>query len=287
MSEKLELISVNNKQLSLILDFLLPHEHMCVSLVDRVLRIIKSKNTKGQTLYAIRKKTFSLCIDSILGVFLITDTGIVLHHVIPCDASKLLKTFFQKKTLFSLGGTVKSSELFESLLLAPPKSINNYHLMQYSKQDVSIKLKKGLQESSYQLCKCTIDDEDMLYNLQLGYQYEEVLPIGKTISEKACRSIIKERLSKHTVFAILDKDTNKFVSMAGTNACGFNYVQLGGIYTDSAYRNNGFAQILVASLLQAIEKNVSLFVRTDNASAIKAYSNIGFKHAGSYRICYM
>ncbi len=269
------------KDLDKAIDFLTKHEFTCVSLMARVLKCKELGIIKNQTIYKILNSE-----EKVHGIFLITNSGILLHHILPCNIANLLIPILKRKKLFSIAGTSEASHLFESILASPPSSVFDYHIMLFSEIDTLLSNKKKL-DKKFTLLKCSFNDQERLYELQHNYQLEEVLPPGKTLNEKACREIIKERLIEHTVFAILDTTTSKFVSMAGTNAKGIHYVQLGGIFTNPQYRNLGLAQTLVRQLIAYSNKNISLFVRKENYSAIKAYANSGFVINSSYRICYI
>jgi predicted GNAT family acetyltransferase len=75
------------------------------------------------------------------------------------------------------------------------------------------------------------------------------------------------------------KEEGKIVSAAGVHIVTPQIAQLGNIITDEAYRNQGFATQCTYSLaadLASKGRIISLFVRTDNASAIHMYEKLGF-----------
>ncbi len=283
MRSDFEIICLSQKELHLAIDFLKPYEHTCVSLMARLLN---QDSIKTQTVYIVKEKKLLLNISNILGVFLISNNGILLHHLLPCDIKKPLTLLLKKKNLYSLGGTEQSSKIFLSALPKKPLVINDYHLMIYNNKMNTI-MPSTINKDFFEIRNCDYTDEDRLYDLQLKYQIEEVLPPGKTITEKVCRSILKDRLQSHVVFALCDAKSKKALAMAGTNAKGLHYMQLGGIFTDLQYRNQGFAQTVIQELIRNLNSNVSLFVRVGNSAAIKAYSNIGFRRVDSYQIAYM
>ncbi len=81
----------------------------------------------------------------------------------------------------------------------------------------------------------------------------------------------------------------ELVAKANSNAIGWNYVQIGGVYTHPLYRRNYYAWHLLKLLcdrIQRTQKNVSLFVKEKNIPAIKLYEKIGFCKKETYAIAY-
>lgn len=75
------------------------------------------------------------------------------------------------------------------------------------------------------------------------------------------------------------KKENKIVSVAGVHLVTPQIAQLGNIITDQAYRRQGFSSVCTSTLavdLASKKRIISLFVRTDNRSAINMYRNLGF-----------
>ncbi len=283
MINRVEVLKLSKKHVSHAIQYLRLHEHACVSLMSRLL---KFNEIKSQTAYIVVEKKIFVSPETIKGVFLITDYGIILHHVLHCDIINLVTPLLKDKPLFSLAGIYESSLLFESSLSLKPSIIYDYYLMTYTIHEAPTKPNKLLEEK-FHLLKCSKNDMKELFTLQKSYQIEEVLPPGKTISDKMCKNLLKTRLEEQDVFAIKDCTTGRYVAMAGTNAKGVDFIQLGGIYTDISYRNLGLSQMLLNTIIAGSTKNISLFVRTENFPAIKAYTNTGFIKNGSYRICYM
>ena len=76
------------------------------------------------------------------------------------------------------------------------------------------------------------------------------------------------------------------VSLAAFNASLPDIVQLGGIYTPLEFRGRGFAKVAVAaSLLVARDRGASRAVLfTNNPSAVRSYTAIGFQRIGDYSL---
>lgn len=69
------------------------------------------------------------------------------------------------------------------------------------------------------------------------------------------------------------------VSAATLGAIWKNWFVVSSVFTDPVHRNKGYVQRLISSMLDHygnLDKGI-LFVNKDNAPAVKAYSNLGFK----------
>ncbi len=76
------------------------------------------------------------------------------------------------------------------------------------------------------------------------------------------------------------KQDHKIVSAAGVHVVTPQTAQLGNIITDEAYRNRDYATACTGALTSHLSANgrvISLFVRTDNAPAIRMYEKLGFR----------
>jgi ribosomal protein S18 acetylase RimI-like enzyme len=76
------------------------------------------------------------------------------------------------------------------------------------------------------------------------------------------------------------KEGDEIVSAAGVHILTPQIAQLGNVMTDQAHRRKGYSKACTTALVRDVSsKNriVSLFVRTDNAPAIRMYEQIGFE----------
>ncbi len=276
--EDLVIRKTTKQTISIVLEYLLQKEFTCISLLSHVLNFKESDN-----LYYIHNNTLPVSANNITGVILITNYGVILHSI--KKATKQLLFPYFRGNLFSFAGTSYGTNVIQSTLAKDPKTIFNYDLLTYNYTNPRSNIKPL--PRNYKIEKCSLNDLDKLYFLQYNYQIEEVLPKGKILTEKQCTSLLYERLRNHLVYGIKDENNN-FVAIAGTNAIGYNYVQLGGIYTNSNHRKKGLAQNLVKHLVLNCNKKVALFVKKDNISAQKAYKNAGFEPTNiDYHICYI
>ncbi len=282
MNKNYELVTVTAQTLDVVIQFLLPYEPKCVSLMSRLLKQRQEFNQKSQKIWCIVQKREPILVENIQGVVLITNMGVVLHHIINCPG-QLFMPLLKNINLFSIAGNTRGTNQFLYSLQNKPAHIFDYHLMI---SNIPLQLEKLLPEN-FEIIKCQPSDEKRLFSLQKNYQIEEVLPPGKALSDNACLQIVRNRISEYTVYAIQDKNTKNLVAMAGTNGLSKNYAQIGGVYTDVSFRNKGFAQILIHHLISHINKTAVLFVRKENIAAITAYKKNNFFTIDSYTICYI
>ena len=148
-----------------------------------------------------------------------------------------------------------------------------------SERDISLK--------NLKIIKCSKSHVNDLMPLHLSFVKEEVLPPYYE-SSKAFEFLNLERnLKNHVVLAV--KNDAAFVAKAQTNAVTKNYMQIGGVYTRKEFRGNGFARALVCRIaLLALKKKKTcmLYVRRDNAPALRCYENAGFVRDGELLMYY-
>ncbi len=130
-------------------------------------------------------------------------------------------------------------------------------------------------------------DTELLLQLQKMYMAKEVAPAGKQVTDLEATAQLKSILKDQLCFALLTD--GEIVSKANTNAIGFDYVQLGGVYTHPLYRKNYYAWHLVYTICTRVLKSgrkISLFVKEKNNPAHQLYQRIGFVQSGKYEIAY-
>jgi ribosomal protein S18 acetylase RimI-like enzyme len=131
------------------------------------------------------------------------------------------------------------------------------------------------------------EDEDQLYELQAGYEREEVLPAGSDFHPAACRSSL-EQLLRHEEF-LCARLGRRIVGKVNSNAASFSRLQMGGVYVTPEFRGLGVATALCAAFAaeQLLpERGLNLFVKKTNPSAKAVYRRLGFQPLSDYRISY-
>ncbi len=128
---------------------------------------------------------------------------------------------------------------------------------------------------------------DQLLAMQIAYEEEEVVVDGRHVDPQATRFHLRDDLREQIVFFASYED--RAVAKAGTNARGFTYDQIGGVYTEPALRGKGISTALMQILLNSItesKKNAVLFVKKANKSAIAVYDRLGFETKDGFIISY-
>ena len=119
------------------------------------------------------------------------------------------------------------------------------------------------------------------------YMAKEVAPAGKQVTDLEASAQLKSILKDQLCFALWTD--GEVVAKANTNAIGFDYVQLGGVYTHPLYRKNYYAWNLVYTICARVLKTgrkLSLFVKERNNPANELYKRIGFVPGAKYIIAY-
>ena len=272
-----------------VFEFLLQFERKCVSLVSHFIK----KDTK--ILYIIDER------NTLLAVLSVSSSGQILHCINSDSVFPTIKEYFSKEPtekLFSIIGEAKYtdelSKIFFDLTGEAPKAINDYTLMEYDKiiaEAALLSLKSDAQRrqflSTCEVFDCDDSDFETIFPIQKSYELEEVVVDKNQYNEKNSRILLRRSLQSGNVFAV--RHDHKIVSKASINAKGEKYIQLGGIYTSLAYRNRGIATYLVRTLTQRFKKmnkNIVLFVKKNNATALTVYKNCGFESFADYKILY-
>jgi len=138
-----------------------------------------------------------------------------------------------------------------------------------------------------QLRRLTPADTELFFPMQKAYEIEEVLLENSLFNENICKAHLKSTLKKEKVFGLFYK--NHPIAKGGTNARGYKFSQVGGVYTDPNYRNRGIAQYLMNHLIRdewKKNRGLVLFVKKSNLPARVLYGKGGFKKMSDYRITY-
>lgn len=130
-------------------------------------------------------------------------------------------------------------------------------------------------------------DTDSLFTLQRGYELEEVLLEDSIFDIRLCLQNLKSLLKRETVLVAYHQGLP--VAKAGTNARGYRFSQVGGVYTLPEYRGRGIGRYLMALLARREwdqGRALALFVKKTNLPARSLYHRGGFKRMGDFRITY-
>ncbi len=203
----------------------------------------------------------------------------------PHEIHDFQKLFFSKrpqKKIDTVMGLRRDVEAMQRLLEPSVRASLTYHTMVLTEPP---KLNTACDRIE---CKrARPRDAGLLYPLQRAYELEEVLLNPRTFHPGACYRNLQKNLRNETVYyGLLD---GKPVAKAGTNAQGFKFAQLGGVFTETSIRNRGVAERLLSVLLKEIcstMAGVSLFVKKENHAAIALYRKLGFRIRDEFKIAY-
>lgn len=200
------------------------------------------------------------------------------------DIASLLS--YTSRQLHSVMGLRRDVEIIEASLAKKPFRFIDYHLMTrncaFSRSPRSLNNQKKLK-----ICRAYPRHIAELFPLQAAYEKEEVLLNPHEFNTGISHKFFQQNLRKEKImFARLK---HKVVAKAGTNALGFRYAQLGGVYTLHEFRNKGIGTILINSLINYLGesyKGASLFAKKDNPAALRLYEKTGFEVREEFRISY-
>ena len=272
--------------------FLLKNERFCVSASARFLQLVQSEATEGRRdhvwyLADPAGGITSLLIHSRYSLYPVFGNAINCDNTgIPCPA--FLKRFLIKVPIHSVQGLWKDVKCLETLMedqgYFAYEQID-YELMSLDSLPKVPAAKAGLE--SLLLRPPALCDKEQLFAINAAYEQEEVLPKNATFNPAASR-INLERILKSERILVAEFD-GRIVGKLNTNAESFTRYQIGGVYVSPEYRSLGIASRMIAifsSDLLAQGKGITLFSKTHNKAARKAYLKAGFQVLSDYRISY-
>lgn len=261
-------------------EFLLPVERENCSLMAKIIG-------REENLYLLYDYLPLVRINNPVGVFSFSRGNAIICYLSKSNLKikRAIIRFFKDREIFSINGDNPSVRLFENFLLdklkTRKKDIRDMYLMEYD----------SIQENNEnEISECTLDDVDLLMDLQIGFSIEEQNPIYRKtrVMPAAERMAIERALKKFSIYSI--RRENQIVAKAQLNAICRNWIQIGGVYTRQEFRNQGMAKSIVRHIgNHAVQENKKavLFVRKENFPAVAAYESAGFRICGEHRCVYV
>ena len=272
-------------------EFLIPWESTCVTLCSNV------RKKKLEKIYVITEgdpSTGSGTVGTaqIQGLLYLDKTLLycIPHATELPDLLPALTVFLKDKTVSCLNGEATAGNIILQALECmnrTPYQTNHYNIMTLEAQPMPPPENLSC-DDEIKRCADPVNDTELLLPLQKMYMAKEVAPQGKQVTDLEAGAQLKSILKDQLCFALYSD--GEIVSKANTNAIGFNYIQLGGVYTHPLYRKNYYAWHLVYTISQRVLKTgrkLSLFVKEKNNPANTLYERIGFTEAGKYMISYL
>jgi predicted GNAT family acetyltransferase len=270
--------------------FVARHESRCVTLMSNLVKDGNPEYPHDAVRSFVRLGNQS----ATEGVLLVTRTGILLHclddKLDRAPAAPRIRQFLSAQNVRCIIGAGDDTQYLESLMPFAPERAVDYRLMTLETippPEAAVIAITGADGSKPEIRHATPADARDLLDLQEGYEREEVIPPGDPFDRDHCLLNLEKNLASQIVFVA--RSGSKAIAKAGTNARGLHLDQLGGVYTAPDWRNRGLASALVAQTARdRMQKgrNVVLFVKLTNASAIRAYQKVGFRPDIPFRISY-
>ena len=266
------------RDLSTVLDFLLRDEALCVPFTSRL-----RNATRGCEVY-LDEDGHGAATDSIL----YSSSGLLLPVLSRREGGfdalgELLGGL--TPTVHSIMGVGRCVGEAESLIPLPPTTRVEYFLMTLRPE--GLRPAFPLADPALRVRRADPSDAEELFDLQKGYELEEVVIDAVNFSESACMRLLKTSLKEELVY-VAEKDGVP-VAKAATNARGFGVDQVGGVYTVPSERGKGIGALVVGELLKVIfrdKQGACLFVKKRNRPAIAVYDRLGFAPVTDYVISY-
>lgn len=279
-------ITVTDEFLEPLVRFLGPVEAGCVSFTEQLVgdRRLSLPDRRSATVLARVERG-----DTITGAILQNHNGLYFPVLDPTrpvvEAEAVRRLGRSSRLVYSIMGRTNDVRALEDAMRRSPQQYLEYHLMSQADPPPEIplpRLPRGLT-----IRRVGESETRHLFDIQKKYEIEEVLLPGNTFSPTATMQHLKQTLRTQVVLAAeLD---GVAVGKANTNARGVFFDQIGGVFTERALRSRGIATALMLRLLEVIataSKNASLFVKKENAPALRMYRNIGFGIEDGFRISY-
>lgn len=277
--------AVRPRQLPQLLNTLRPREWGCVAFTSRLHRngVPALPRVGGARILGVWDDS-----TTITGAVMATRGGMI----VPCIATELLAAggdapaladFLTRGALSMVMGVQWQVDGLCDLIPRRPTHSVRYHLMTIDLDDDTTHDDRP----TLQIRPANPTDLAALLPLQCAYEEEEVLLPGRTINRTLAARNLAHRLQTQRIFVALHNGTP--VAMAGTNARGFDYDQVGGVYTAPAHRNRGVSRDLMRVLMRTARtdhKRLCLFVKPQNRAACTLYRNLGFTVRDGFAITY-
>ena len=303
---------LTNQPTSKIKEFLIQNEPFCISVsnqfLDNGVFFIPSPMTD--------RVSIILENDNIIGIVDSTIKGSVYHFLkkIPREFSENeFSQVINCRWLYSITGEKNGSDFLidqikKHFSISPSYTVN-YFFEQCTKLKSLFQFSDADDKSKFIIKQANNTEElvNLLLPLRIGYEIEEVLIPGSKINSEFTKKNLSNILSKHKMFFLSQTSQGKVstdnkltsqsksptianpIATVATNANGFNWEQIGGVFTMPLFRNQGIAKTLVnhvTNYLLSSNKKVCLFVKTKNVPAQKAYEKNGFNKIGEFTIAY-
>lgn len=201
-------------------------------------------------------------------------TGSELRRVLRLPAARV----------HSIMGRRRDVETLEELIAKRPVHTIEYYLMVQERKGSydQRRLPDGLT-----FRRATVEDAEYIFPLQRAYEKEEVLLPGDRFDSNTCLHHLRTGLLEQLIYVA--ELNGEPVAKAGTNARGFRFDQIGGVFTRPDLRGRGIGAALMTRLMYDVSRSdrlSCLFVKQHNSPAIAMYTRLGYLIRDEFRIIY-
>ncbi len=266
--------------------FIGPRESGCVPFTEQLHEERRLQLPPRRHFRAVVRRETS---DKITGAILQNVNGVyypVLHPSRPDIERQAVAMLLRgSRRIFSILGRAPDVLALEAVFPRSASQQLDYHLMSQSTPPPEVALPRLPRGMTVR--EVGEEATRYLFDIQKRYEIEEVLLPGNTFSPSATFDHLRRTLREQIVL-VAEVDGTP-IGKVNTNARGIFYDQVGGMYTERRVRSRGVGSALMLRLLQRIaaeHKSAALFVKKNNAAALRLYQGIGFAIEDEFRISY-
>lgn len=210
----------------------------------------------------------------------------VLNGINPVPVPRFLRFFLVQYPIYAIQGLGSDVQQLEHMLAGRGLHVSDTKDFYLMKLDRDSRF-PAARKSGLIIRKPGTADMDSLYELQKGYEIEEVIPRGASFSPDSCRYTVANLIAGGHVLA--GEIDGRLVAKVNTNGESYTRYQIGGVYVEPPCRGKGYATEIVAALCRELlseGKGINLFVKKSNVPALRVYQKLGFETISDYRISY-
>jgi predicted GNAT family acetyltransferase len=202
--------------------------------------------------------------------------------------SRFVRRHFRARSVHAVQGLREEAlALEEAIAETGPGAVDaiDYDLMALDREPAGYNFRGG--PAGLVFRRPGVLDTDALFELQAGYEKEEIIPRGSSFNAAACRLNLQRILEDQQILAAeLD---GRLVGKINISISSFTRCQIGGVYVHPDYRGRGIARRMTAEFIRPLiaqGRGITLFVKKKNAAARSVYRHTGFRYLADYRISY-
>ncbi len=261
--------------------FLLPRESTCVTVTEAMPGAKGPGRKNGRFTVFTNRGTVSGCVFHTANGFVFP---VFPEDGLPEPGSLVRKLRGPSQRLFCVMGLRRDVESLKQLFFDDPiEEIHYYHMSRTCGSPLD---HQPLPESMT-VRKAGPADAEVLYPIQRDYEIEEVVLAADRFDPAGCMYQLKTSLKNQLVYLI--EHRGRPIAKAQTNARGFYWDQIGGVFTERSQRGRGIGRAVMYKLLRDVEcarRNTSLFVKQHNESALRMYRRLGYSTRDEFTIAY-